>query len=242
MELGLAVVKTKLRKLLRRWLVERFDVPEIPRALARLKTQGLRPRVIYDVGAYRGDFALTCLDIWPEANIVCFEPLPHRIPDLKKLARRWPSITVDPTLLGAAERDAVQLFTAETASSVLVETAAPQQKSVFCRQTTIDAVSARMGEFADLIKIDVQGYELEVLKGATAALPHAAAILAEINLLDIHCDVPLLADIVGWLSDHGFVTFEICGLARRPLDKAMWQADFVFVPTNSPLRADKRYR
>jgi len=61
-------------------------------------------------------------------------------------------------------------------------------------------------------------------------------------LLDIHRDVPLLADIVGWLADRSFVTFEICGLARRPLDKAMWQADFVFVPANSPLRADKRYR
>ena len=236
------MVKTKLRKLLRRWFVERFDVPEIPRALARLKTQGLRPRVIYDVGAYQGDFALTCIDVWPEANIVCFEPLPHRIPDLKKLARRRPSITVNPTLLGAAERDAVQLFTAETASSVLVESAAPQRNSISCRQTTIDAVAARMGEFPDLIKIDVQGYELEVLKGATESLPHAAAILAEINLLDIHNDVPLLADIVSWLADRSFVTFEICGLARRPLDKAMWQADFVFVPTNSPLRADKRYR
>jgi len=97
---------------------------------------------------------------------VCFEPLPHRIPDLKALSQQRPSITVIPTLLGATERDAVQLYTAETASSVLVERATPQRTSIFCPQTTIDAIAARTGHFPDLIKIDVQGYELEVLKGA----------------------------------------------------------------------------
>ena len=38
----------------------------------------------------------------------------------------------------------------------------------------------------DLLKIDVQGYELEVLKGAQFSLPRIKAILIELNLIDIH--------------------------------------------------------
>jgi len=65
--------------------------------------------------------------------------------------------------------------------------------------------------------------------------------LAEINLLDIHQNVPLLAEVVTWLSDREWITYDICGLTRRPLDQALWQADLIFVPRNSPLRADKRW-
>ncbi|MEQ8958462.1 MAG: FkbM family methyltransferase, partial [Coleofasciculus sp. C2-GNP5-27] len=93
----------------------------------------------------------------------------------------------------------------------------------------------------DLLKLDVQGYELEVLKGAEKSLPEIQAILAEINLLDIHQNVPLLADMIAWLDKRNWVAYDICGLTRRPLDKALWQADFIFVPCHSPLRADKRW-
>ena len=230
-----------LRAALRRWLAERYDFPEIPRALVRLRSQGFNPQVIFDVGAHRGDFARTCGEVWPHGQTLCFEPLPHMQDDLRNLARQRPSITVYETLLGPEEKPAVKLFAAETASSVLVEQAAPQQNSILCAQTTIDAIVARTKLQPDFIKIDVQGYELEVLKGATATLPRTQVVLAEVNLLDIHKDVPLLADIVGWLGARGFVAFDICGLTRRPRDRALWQADFIFVPTHSPLRENKNY-
>lgn len=94
----------------------------------------------------------------------------------------------------------------------------------------------------DLLKLDVQGYELEVLKGAEQSLPHIRVILAEVNLLDIHQNVPLLAEIVSWLNERDWVAYDICGLTRRPLDRALWQADFIFVPRHSPLRTDKRWQ
>jgi hypothetical protein len=94
----------------------------------------------------------------------------------------------------------------------------------------------------DLLKLDVQGYELEVLKGAEKSLPKIQVILAEVNLLDIHQNVPLLAQTIAWLNERDWVAYDICGLTRRPLDQALWQADFIFVPRNSPLRSDKRWK
>jgi len=66
-------------------------------------------------------------------------------------------------------------------------------------------------------------------------------ILAEVNLLDIHEGVPLLHEMTSWLSQRGFVAYDICGLTRRPLDDALWQVDMIFVRQDDALRADKTF-
>jgi hypothetical protein len=47
--------------------------------------------------------------------------------------------------------------------------------------------------------------------------------------------------MVAWLFGRGFVAYDICGLTRRPLDDALWQADLIFVRNDDPLRRDKGY-
>lgn len=66
-------------------------------------------------------------------------------------------------------------------------------------------------------------------------------ILAEISLLDIRQNVPLLAELVNWLDQRNWFAYDICGLTRRPLYQAFWQADFIFVRRDSSLRSDKRW-
>jgi hypothetical protein len=53
--------------------------------------------------------------------------------------------------------------------------------------------------------------------------------------------VPLLHALVGWLGERGFVAYDICGMIRRPLGKAPWQAEMIFVRKDDPLRRDKGY-
>jgi hypothetical protein len=63
----------------------------------------------------------------------------------------------------------------------------------------------------------------------------------EVNFLDIHENVPLAADIVHWLNERNFVIYDICGMGRRTLDGALWQADFLFVKKDSCFRLDKTW-
>jgi FkbM family methyltransferase len=233
----------RLKHTVRNYLARRLELPEIPVALRRLAGLGFTPNLVFDAGAYRGDFARLCLELWPDTRVACFEVQKRILPELEQLAARAAGVSVFPTLLGSATRDAVELYEAETASSVLIESAGPRHPSNSYRMTTVDAVVAGAfgGHPPNLLKIDVQGYELEVLKGATATLPGVDVILAEINLLDIHDQVPLLADVVGWLAARGFVAFDICALTRRPLDRALWQCDMLFVPAGSAFRQDKRW-
>ena len=92
------------------------------------------------------------------------------------------------------------------------------------------------GVASTFLKLDVQGDEFEVLNGAKATLPGVEAILTEVNFIDIHRGAHLLDDLIVFLRDQNFLAYDICG------DSALWQADFVFVPSTSRLRADKRWQ
>jgi FkbM family methyltransferase len=232
-------IKSKVRQ----YLAQRFQVPEIPVALAHLASVGFQPKQIFDVGAYRGDFSQSCLNIWPGARIACFEALDSKVIKLKQLAETTSKVDVFQMLLGAESCDRVPLHEAETASSVLVEHLPNSFPVSYHPMRTVDQVvqDTFKGQSPDFLKLDVQGYELEVLKGAEKSLPGMQVILAEVSLLDIHQNVPLVADLIQWLNQRDWVMYDICGLTRRPLDRALRQADMLFVPRQSGLRSDKRW-
>src|SRR5262249_4097827 len=91
------------------------------------------------------------------------------------------------------------------------------------------------------LKIDAQGYELEILKGAADVLASFDAILLEIATIEINEGAPLLHDVVPFMTAIGFVAYDILEVHRRPLDGALNQIDIVFVRKNCPLIADKRH-
>lgn len=220
-----------------------MQVPQITFALERLAVVGFRPAQIFDIGAYKGEFALECLRLWPGAKIACFEALEEKVEYLQKLSQLHTGIQVFPGLMGAEAKEQVLFHELESASSVLEEHIPQSFPTKTYPMTTVDEVVNNHfeGRSPSLLKMDVQGYEFEVLKGAEHSLAGVEVILAEINLLDIHRDVPLLADVLSWLNERNWVAYDICGLIRRPLDQALWQADFIFTPRDSPLRADKRW-
>jgi FkbM family methyltransferase len=232
-----------IKSLVRQYLARRFKVPEIPVSLNTLALLGFSPDIIFDVGAYQGDFAKCCCKIFPNAQVVCFEVLEHKVQQLEKTFINNAQIQVFPTLLGAETKEAVPLHNVETASSILLEHIPQNFPVTFHPMTTVDEIVANNfdARSPDLLKLDVQGYELEVLKGAENTLQKIQVILVELNLLDIHQNCPLFAEVVGWLNERDWVAYDICGLTRRPLDSALWQADLMFVHRDSLLRRDKRW-
>jgi hypothetical protein len=145
-------------------------------------------------------------------------------------------------LLGNEDNPEVVLHEAGTGSSVLAEHV---NKSMPTRLHPMRTLRTARREFdlplPTLLKLDVQGFELEILKGGESLLSGAEVILTEVNFLDIHQNVPLAADIVYWLNERNFVIYDICGMGRRPLDGALWQADFLFVKKDSSFRQDKTW-
>jgi FkbM family methyltransferase len=223
------------------YIARKVESPEMMASLRRLSRNGFRPKHIFDVGAYQGEFTRLSLGVWPNARVVAFEVLEPKVEVLRGLRASGVAVDVITSLLGSENRGSVPFHEMDTASSVLDEHF-PQQAPVRNHPMhMLDHIVTQYGVQPDLVKLDVQGYELEVLKGAEQTLKGVQVIVAELNLLDIHKGVPLLSEVLAWLDQRGWVAYDICGITRRPFDTALWQTDFVFVPRDSPLRSDKRW-
>jgi len=61
----------------------------------------------------------------------------------------------------------------------------------------------------NFLNIDVQGYELEVLKGATKTLQNIDAMIVEVNRDEVYEGCPLIEDINKFLVPNGFVLIQV---------------------------------
>lgn len=220
-----------------------LGVPNMFASLMNMHHQGFRPKTVIDVGAYRGEWSREVGKIFPQASFHLFEPQPDKAPFLEDLAGTASHpISIHKMLLGAASRDDVPFQLLEMGSSVLPEkTSFPRTTVTMAMRTLDDSIDSISSAGPILLKLDVQGYELEVLKGATEVLCHTDAILLEVALLEYNEGSPLLADVVAFLRSRNFVVYDVCSVMRRQTDNAVFQTDLLFVRMDHPLRHEKKF-
>lgn len=218
---------------------------DMPRRLAHFKAIGFAPRVIYDVGAAAGDWARLAAGIWPDAEIVGFEPNGSNAPDLERCRADLPHFDFRTCFLGAERRNVEYTDRGTQTSLYGLDgfTAADQGTPARADMATIDAlVEAGDAPRPDLIKIDVQGFELDVLRGAERVLADGCqAVLVEVNFYKSHPQIPTADEVIDFLRGRGFAWYDTASMLRRPLDDALWQMDLLFVRRDHPLRASAVY-
>lgn len=92
-----------------------------------------------------------------------------------------------------------------------------------------------------ILKIDVQGAELEVLSGACSTLKYTEVIALEVSLFKLMKDAPDFYEIINYMKKNGFVAYDILRGFYWPLDNALGQVDIVFVKEEGRFRRDHRY-
>jgi FkbM family methyltransferase len=209
-------------------------------SLEQMKRFGFSPLRILDVGAFQGDWARMCSRVFPEAHITCIEPQDSQQESLGKLVWEGKKIKIIQALLGRTENHAVPFNEIGSGSSVFHEN---QEKSKSKPMRTIDAL-IKCGEIAppQFLKLDVQGYEIEVLDGWDKGFEECEAIQLEISLLPLILKAPFLHEVVAYLYKRGFVMFDLTELIRSPSDGAVWQIDGLFCREDSPLRNNRVWR
>jgi len=84
------------------------------------------------------------------------------------------------------------------------------------------------------LKIDVEGYDLKVLQGATETLSQCSMIMIEGTLTERQAGACKLSDILNFLEPRGWVLFDFVSLSYAE-DRMLDHFDLLFVPKNSPL-------
>jgi FkbM family methyltransferase len=213
--------------------------PNMNLGLRSLAGRGFSPQTIVDVGAYEGGWSKSAKTIWPNSTIIMFEPNTAKTSMLSKLASTLNG-KLFTDLLGARSGEMVSFNLMETGSSIMNERSSISRKTETRILSTLDSFSANF-QSPGLLKIDAQGYELEILKGAANSIKLFDAVLLEIALIEINEGAPLLHDVTAFMDELNFVACEVLETHRRPLDHAMSQIDMIFVRKGSALLSDRRY-
>lgn len=178
--------------------------------IARLSGVALPPApVVVDGGANKGHVAARLLTALPRARLHAFEPQPRLA---RKLAKRFadaPRVTVHAVALGeAAATLPLAVMSRPTLSSLFAPSGIQTKYAgeTLTVTETVDVPVARLDALldrVDVIKLDLQGYELPALRGAAGLLSGVRAVVAETALYPLYEGQALLPELTAYLEGFG---------------------------------------
>lgn len=177
--------------------------------IRNLMKVGIAIDSIYDVGASNGGWSAQMAKVVPHATFNLFEPLEsdQYAEDLARVLRDRPDFCLHRFALGDEETTLrLNLFSNHGGSSLIDSDweGVVSKKPVPVRRLD-DVVSNLKLPPADLIKMDVQGFELKILNGGEVTCRQAKALMIETWLYRGYGpDTPLLGEIIDWMTRHDF--------------------------------------
>ena len=204
-----------------------------------LALRNLSPvRTVLDVGANEGQFAAMIREVYPEAAIYAFEPLPECQDALRRRLANAPGSRIFPTALGAAPGTRPFYRTTFSPCSSFLRPANRLRAEVErLDESVIEAPVARLDDvLADapppaplLLKLDVQGFETQVLEGAPRTLANVALLVLEVAFVPLYERQPLFDEVYLWLRERGFRYRGNLEQSASRVDGLTAEADALFV-------------
>lgn len=220
---------------------DHLGVPSLSWSLNNLKKAGYNPAVVYDIGAYEGYWTNDFLEVFPSAAIYMFEAQEEKEIYFKNITASNPNTHYAIALLGTRDGDEVRFVEDGTGSQVMRNNISGNEKVRITN--SLDTITQKnKWPLPDFLKLDVQGFELEVLKGGEKALQSAEFCLLEVTILDLGGGSPLLIEVVNFMHQQGFQVYDISQFIRRPFDKALLQIDLLFAKRDSKFITNKRWK
>ena len=181
---------------------------------------------VLDIGAAAGDWSGHVKEFNPDAKFTLIEPNKLHNERLKSFGKVHNVYLSDE----AKEKDfyVCQDPFQQTGNGFFKERSNVPFKKTIVKTTKLDQV---VDETYDLIKLDVQGAELEVIKGGMITIQKAKWLQIEIPLLEYNIGAPSMYSLLGNLKAIGFYPFDI---AQILFNVRCLYIDYVFVNRNLP--------
>ena len=193
---------------------------------------------IIDLGAHHGQFALFARHRFPHAQLLCFEPLPDAQQIIRQVFPRPGQIELFEVALGS-DTTAVQemhVSRLDDSSSLLpitdrYTTAFPGTEEAASISVPVKRLDDVLAEPAParpcLLKIDVQGYELEVLQGGDRVLQGVNDVFVECSFVELYTGQAQAGELIAHLWSKGFRLAGVFGIKRDIAGRCL-QADLLF--------------
>lgn len=197
------------------WSLRRYSwaTDSFARRVKMLRAAGIA--TVIDVGGSRGDYSIALRRAGFNGRIISIEPLRDAYQELEKRAKadgRWEAFNFAASDECGEAR--IQVATNSVSSSLLPMTAAHEEGApdVHCNSSymvqcrTLDDLGSGVVSAGDrvFLKIDTQGYEDRVLKGAAAIIQRTVLIECELSLVALYEGQLLFPEMLSLLETLGF--------------------------------------
>lgn len=197
-----------------------------------------RIETIIDVGANTGQFSSAMRALLPHAQIYAFEPLSECFAELSRRFERSGNFKAFMVALGDEPNESIMWRSEFSESSSLLKMtelhkkAFPWSADNTTRSVTVRALDTYLPELRlmprVLLKLDVQGFEGRVLRGATRMLDRVDYVLTEVTFRSLYEGQASFDDIYQYLGAHGFDYRGNLDQLSSPIDGTILQADALF--------------
>lgn len=170
-----------------------------------LKNMNINPKVIYDIGACVMHWTRKAKEVWPNSEYYLFDANPDVEPILEKSGHPyWIDVLTD---TDGKELTFYKKDNNLGGNSYYMETTGEYTESdgVLVVGWTLDGIVSDNGwSYPDLIKIDVQGAEIDILTGATNCLKNCSDVILEAQHTDYNQGAPKLEAVIDFMKVQGF--------------------------------------
>jgi FkbM family methyltransferase len=189
---------------------------------------------------------MECYDCFPEAFFTLIEPQPEMTPHLELFQRRAIRSRVVAAGAGPQRGELVQTIWEDLKGSSFLPPSDPASlRSGRQRKVPIVTIDSLFADSTvprpDLVKLDIQGFELEALKGAGTLFGHTELFILEVSLFRFMPGQPMLSEVVRFMEERGYQAYDFPGSLRRPKDGALGQIDIAFARDGGLLRASNAW-
>ncbi len=202
---------------------------------------------VIDVGSYIGAFAFAMQVMQTGVRLYAFEPLEENLRYLKRHLKRFPNCQIFPVALGDHSGE-VEFWRSEFPASSSMLPMGEMHKTVFPHTAVQTKEMVYMAKLDDyllhmslegrvLLKLDVQGFEKQVLQGASETLKQVDYVLIEVSYQPLYQGQALFGDIYEFLRLRGFEYAGNFSTLTSPLDGTILQSDALFVRRGEPFES-----
>lgn len=197
--------------------------------------------LVFDIGANKGQYATGIIDAGYKNKLVSFEPLSSVYSIISEESKKYANWTVAPRCAVGAAKEEIEInISANSVSSTLLNMldshidGAPESKIIGKEKVMVYSLDELAKEYTSgvkniFLKIDVQGFEQEVLKGAKEIFAKAKGVEMEISLVPLYENQTwLLPEVISYMSANGFILNSIAPAFTDNATGKMLQCNGIF--------------